>query len=262
VSRNDVQPENANRELVKGLLIAALVVGLPLAAVYWLAVRNEPGGPVEPGVVPEVVRSQVPAGERLSSGAPGSDPQSAYAGWAGTVADRTGIPARALQSYAVADLTVANTNPGCRLGWPTLAAIGAVESEHGRFDGRSLGGDGKPTSPVVGIPLDGSPGVQAIRDTDEGQLDGDRRWDRAVGPMQFLPATWDTWATDGDDDGIADPQDLDDAAVAAARYLCSSGRDLGTADGWVAAVLTYNRLDEYLNTVYDRATRYALDSRG
>jgi membrane-bound lytic murein transglycosylase B len=80
--------------------------------------------------------------------------------------------------------------------------------------------------------------------------------------MQFLPATWDTWATDGDDDGIADPQDLDDAAVAAARYLCSSGRDLGTADGWVAAVLTYNRLDEYLNTVYDRATRYALDSRG
>lgn len=254
--------QNANRELVKGLLIAALVVGVPLAFVYWLAVRNEPGGPEEPGAVPEVVRNQVPSGERLSAGARGASPQSAYAGWADMVGGRTGIPSRALQSYAVAESSVSGAKPGCRLDWPTLAAIGAVESDHGRFDGRLLRGDGKPSSPVVGIPLDGSPGVQEIRDTDNGRLDGDRRWDRAVGPMQFLPATWAAWGTDGDGDGVSDPQDLDDAAVAAARYLCASGRDLSKADGWVAAVLTYNRLDAYLNTVHDRATRYALDSRG
>lgn len=245
-------------------LVAAAVVGLPLALLCWAAAHKEPVGSLEPGAnaVPEVV---VPSNETIppaAPGAPGTDPQAAYAGWAETVAARTGIPARALQSYAVAEVTVANANPGCRLGWPTIAAIGSVESAHAGFDGRSLGTDGKPSSPIIGIPLDGSPGVQAIRDTDNGRLDGDQQWDRAIGPMQFLPATWKTWATDGDDDGSADPQDLDDAAVAAARYLCASGRDLGSAAGWVAAVLSYNELNEYVTTVHDRATRYAIESRG
>ncbi len=45
-------------------------------------------------------------------------------------------------------------------------------------------------------------------------------YDRAVGPMQFLPGTWGRWGSDGDRDGVSDPQDVDDAALAAARYLC------------------------------------------
>ncbi len=39
------------------------------------------------------------------------------------------------------------------------------------------------------LPLNGANGTQAIRDTDAGQLDGDSIWDRAVGPMQFIPST-------------------------------------------------------------------------
>ena len=71
-------------------------------------------------------------------------------------------------------------------------------------------------------------------------LHGDPEWDHAVGPLQFLPSTWETWGRDGDGDGTADPQDLDDAAAAAAAYLCGAGQDLTTGPGWSAAVYAYN----------------------
>ena len=45
--------------------------------------------------------------------------------------------------------------------------------------------------------------------------------------MQFIPSTWRTWQTDGDGDGVADPNDIDDAALAAAGYLCQSGDLIG-----------------------------------
>jgi membrane-bound lytic murein transglycosylase B len=45
-------------------------------------------------------------------------------------------------------------------------------------------------------------GVQAIVDTEQGRYDRDTRWDRAVGPMQFLPSTWRTWGVDGDSDRL------------------------------------------------------------
>jgi membrane-bound lytic murein transglycosylase B len=75
--------------------------------------------------------------------------------------------------------------------------------------------------------------------------------------MQFIPSTWRTWASDGDGDGVDDPQDLDDAAYAAARYLCASGGDLSTATGWSAAILSYNHSDAYVHAVYDAAKAYA-----
>ena len=75
--------------------------------------------------------------------------------------------------------------------------------------------------------------------------------------MQFLRSTWARWAADGDGDGTADVDDLDDAALAAARYLCAFRTDLGTGAGWVAAVRSYNHSDAYVRSVWDAATAYA-----
>ena len=75
--------------------------------------------------------------------------------------------------------------------------------------------------------------------------------------MQFLPGTWAMWATDGDGDGRRDPLDLDDAAAAAARYLCAGGHDLSSGSGWADAILTYNRARVYVDDVYAAAVGYA-----
>ncbi len=177
--------------------------------------------------------------------------------WAERVHQHTRIPARALQAYARAEATLATENPACRLSWSTLAGIGAVESDHGRYKGRSLDQNGKPSAPIIGVALNGRPGIEAIPDTDNGRLDRDRRWDRAIGPLQFIPSTWALAGADGDADGRKDPQDIDDAAVAAARYLCRTGIDLGSAGDRRRAILSYNNSGDYLRLVNTRATEYA-----
>lgn len=177
--------------------------------------------------------------------------------WARQVAAATGVPVRALLAYASADLTVDAEQPGCGIGWNTLAAIGAVESGHGTHGGATLGQDGHPSPPIRGIPLDGQrEGVAAIADTDDGVWDGDVTWDRAVGPMQFIPSTWARWEADGNGDGVGDPNQIDDAALAAVHYLCASG-NMTTPDGWRAAVLSYNRSDAYADQVAQIANGYA-----
>jgi membrane-bound lytic murein transglycosylase B len=188
-------------------------------------------------------------------------PQRSFAGWASEMAAVTGIPARALQAYANAHAVVAETQPDCRLTWVTLAGVARVESDHGQYRNRTLGEDGRPSSPIIGVPLDGSPRVRAIGDTDGGALDGDRRWDRAVGPFQFIPSTWARWRSDGDGDGVGEPQDIDDSAVAAARYLCAGSRDLASGDGWLGAVLSYNNSMSYAQQVYSNAEGYAQRAR-
>ena len=143
------------------------------------------------------------------------------------------------------------------MSWTTLAAIGRVESDHGRLGRADLDADGVARPPVVGVALDGGPGLAEIRDTDGGRLDGDRDHDRAVGPMQFLPATWARHGVDGDGDGVRDPHDLDDAAASAAAYLCANGRDVTDGDDWWSGVLTYNRSVDYARRVWTAADRYA-----
>jgi membrane-bound lytic murein transglycosylase B len=176
--------------------------------------------------------------------------------WSKTAAARSGVPARALRAYAGAELAQRSATPDCRLSWSTLAGIGRVESDHGRFGGARVDADGEIRPSIVGPPLDGSPGVREIRDTDGGRLDGDPTFDRAVGPMQFLPSTWARYGADGNGDGVNDPHQLDDAALAAAHYLCADGRDTASGEGWWAGVLTYNSSVDYARLVWAAADRY------
>ncbi|MGH4009888.1 MAG: lytic transglycosylase domain-containing protein [Pseudonocardiaceae bacterium] len=185
----------------------------------------------------------------------------AFADWASKLSPVTAIPQRALQAYAHAHAVMAAIRPNCRLTWVTLAGIAAVESKHGNFQGRDLGADGLPSAPIIGIPLNGAPGVRAIADTDGGLLDGDKVWDRAVGPFQFIPSTWAAWRADGNLDGISDPQNIDDSALAAAQYLCADNRNLGSGDDWLRAVLSYNNSVEYAQQVYGFSQGYARNAK-
>jgi len=192
---------------------------------------------------------------------PGERSTEALATWAAPMSVRTGVPVVALQAYALAELTVAQRIPGCNLRWPTLAGIGLVESNHGRGAGATLLNDGRAIPPIFGAPLDGQGGRRAIADTDGGRFDNDRTWDRAMGPMQFIPSTWARYAADGDGDGDTNPHDIDDAALAAATYLCAGGRNLSTANDWWSAILSYNNVETYVRNVYAAANDYGLRSR-
>lgn len=168
----------------------------------------------------------------------------------------TGVPRRALQAYVGAARQLQVDQPTCGLAWNTLAGIGAAESSHGAFGGARLGKDGVASPRIIGVPLDGTQGNRAIRDTDGGVLDGDTTWDRAVGPLQFIPTTWERWGASADG-GKPDPHNIDDAALAAGRYLCDSGTDLTTSEGWSRAVLSYNHSGSYARKISATATAYA-----
>lgn len=176
--------------------------------------------------------------------------------WVIEAANVLDIPPRAMASYAGASNAANEHYPQCGLGWNTLAAIGHVESDHGRIHGSEIDDDGVAIPSIVGIALTGS-ATASHPDTDGGVLDGDTTWDRAVGPMQFIPSTWILYAADGNGDGVADPQNIDDAALAAAAYLCDVGGDLGVAQNWIRAVAAYNHSVEYNNRVADAANHYA-----
>jgi hypothetical protein len=156
------------------------------------------------------------------------------------------IPATVLDAYKKAAAALAKSAPGCNLPWQLLAAIGQVES--GQARGGRVNAGGTTHSPILGPQLNGA-GFATIRDTDNGAYDGDSAYDRAVGPMQFIPSTWATWGADGNGDGRADPNNIYDAALAAGRYLCAGGRDLSDPYDLDRAILGYNRSQEYLRTV-------------
>jgi len=116
-----------------------------------------------------------------------------------------GIPAEYLAAYQAA----APTCPG--LPWTLLAAVGQIESGHGRNNGPSSAG--------------------------------------AVGPMQFMPSTFARYAVDGDHNGTLDAWDPQDAIFTAAHYLCVSGAKGGSAAGIQAALLAYNHAQWYVDLV-------------
>jgi hypothetical protein len=165
-----------------------------------------------------------------------------------------GIPAVVLDAYRRAEKTLTATQPSCHLSWSVLAGIGRIESGHasgGRVDtaGNTLG-------PILGPRLDGSPGVAAIRDTDHGVLDTDTVWDRAVGPMQFIPSSWRRHGVDGNRDGAANPHNIYDSTLAAGSYLCAGGRDLSDPTQLQAALFGYNHSATYVAIVLRWAHAY------
>ena len=141
---------------------------------------------------------------------PGSGPGNADA----AVSDfaRQDIPAAALAAYQAATRFC----PG--LSWTVLAAIGKVESDHGRSN---------------------LPGVHS-----------GTNFAGAAGPMQFLLSTWSLPGI-----GAGDIYNLVDAAAAAARYLCSNGA--GDPTRLRDAIWHYNHAWWYVNEVLDLAARYA-----
>jgi membrane-bound lytic murein transglycosylase B len=238
----------------------ARILALAVAGLAILSATAFAGGGRTPHPSPRVLAlAHVAAPSALPVAAPEPDQPAVRRGvrldphWLRTTAQLAGIPAPALRAYARAQL---DAPPGCALGWTTLAAIGWVESRHGTIGGRALHADGRPSSPILGPTLDGSGAVAAIPAEAAGTaLHGDEAWDHAVGPMQFLPSSWAVWRRDGDADGRLDPQDLDDAAAAAAAYLCAGGSLTGS--GWAAAVLSYNHDPGYVGLVHDAAEAYA-----
>ncbi|MGO1256320.1 MAG: lytic transglycosylase domain-containing protein [Microbacterium gubbeenense] len=175
--------------------------------------------------------------------------------WLDQTAEATGIPRRALSAYVAA--SVRAENDGCTVGWNTLAGIGWVESHHGALQGGSIEADGVARPGIIGIPLDGTNKTMEIRDTDGGAFDGDAEYDRAVGPLQFIPETWRIWGVDVSGDGVADPHNIDDAAATTARYLCRLDGTLETDETWIRAVRSYNDTLDYQTRVATAAARYA-----
>jgi len=98
-------------------------------------------------------------------------------------------------------------------------------------------------------------GFAVIVDTDNGTLDGNSSWDRAVGPMQFIPETWSYWDTDGNGDGVIDPQNLYDAAASAGRFLCHLSTTRGASPS--SFLLGYNSSDVYVRNVVAAAENFA-----
>jgi membrane-bound lytic murein transglycosylase B len=263
------------------LALAVLVLALGGGAAWAVNVASRPGPQVN--VAPQFVieREFVDPGSSVpgSAGAvppptqnpavsnpaqhPGQPPTDAstsesVTAWVNRISGSTDIPPRVLRAYANADLMMRADQPSCRLSWTMLAGIGHVESHHGRYGGASIDAGGRETIPVIGVQLDGGTGFQRIPDTDHGTLDGDPTWDHAVGPMQFLPGTWRKWGARASRDGNPpDPQNIDDAALTAGRYLCSGGRDLATPKGWWDGVLSYNNSVDYGQQVFSAADAYA-----
>ncbi|MEV5312253.1 lytic murein transglycosylase [Streptomyces sp. NPDC052610] len=176
-----------------------------------------------------------------------------------------GIPATVLDAYKKAEAELRESKPGCNLPWQLLAAIGKVES--GQARGGRVTADGTTVSPILGPQLNGV-GFANISDTDDGAYDGDASYDRAVGPMQFIPSTWEWAGRDGNGDGKKDPNNVYDAALAAGHYLCRFGWDLSTDADLRSAILSYNNSTDYLNTVlswleyYRKGTHEVPDGTG
>jgi membrane-bound lytic murein transglycosylase B len=163
------------------------------------------------------------------------------------------IPALALNAYQNAERMMAAAYPGCGISWNLLAGIGRIESLHafgGQTDAR-----GTPVTPIYGPALDGTlPGNEVIVQSVQS---GRTTYARAMGPMQFLPGTWARYASDGDGDGKADVQNLYDASLAAARYLCSGGLNLRDPSQVMTAILRYNNSTAYASNVLGWAAAYA-----
>jgi Transglycosylase SLT domain len=254
--------------LVTGVVVAPPIHLVSLRAESAASVAVDGGGPVNlalPWDKPVAPATPLPVDPSLTGitsplvGADGAAPSASGAVNATpavvVTGSASGIPANVLVAYQHAAQAIVANDPSCHLPWPILAGIGKVESGHAR--GGELDATGRTLSPILGPVLNGAPGVAAIPDSDGGRWDGDSVWDRAVGPMQFIPSSWRAHSVDGNGDGNADPSNIYDSTLAAAGYLCTGGRDLSRTSDLRQAVFGYNHSWPYVNTVLAWATAYA-----
>lgn len=197
-----------------------------------------------PSLVLPPAEAAMPDADR--SGPSGYSPQSLGVAGRGEGA-RLGVPALVLQAYRRSATRLSVLDPGCNLSWEVLAGIGKVESGHA--GGGQLNSGGDTLRPILGPVLDGTP-FAAVPDSDGGRLDGDSTWDRAVGPMQFIPGSWARFASDGNDDSVRDPHNVFDAALAAGIYLCVGDADLALRSSLLRALYRYNHSAAYVRTVH------------
>ncbi|WP_159231076.1 lytic transglycosylase domain-containing protein [Mycolicibacterium vanbaalenii] len=214
---------------------------MPLAAVE-LSPDDRSGASV-------VAVTKTPAPLRIAASNSSAPPPAAVVNSPGALR----IPSMALAAYRNAESMMTAAYPGCGVSWNLLAGIGRIESMHaygGATDSR-----GTAVRPIYGPTLDGTlPGNEVIVQS----RTADRvTYARAMGPMQFLPGTWSRYASDGDGDGKADVQNIYDASLAAARYLCSGGMNLRNQSDVMAAILRYNNSMAYARNVLSWAASYA-----
>ncbi|HEY9555103.1 MAG TPA: lytic transglycosylase domain-containing protein, partial [Acidimicrobiales bacterium] len=162
----------------------------------------------------------------------------------------------ALDAYRQAAVSMAFEQPACGVQWWAVAGISRVEGHHGTYGGSTVALGGDTTKRIIGIQLNGTNQTAVIGDSDGGALDGDPVFDRAVGPMQFIPQTWTRFAADGNGDGVASPFNLYDATLAAARYLCTSSHGLADDPGLRSAYFSYNHSEHYVSSVLGHARAY------
>ncbi|MFB8211118.1 NlpC/P60 family protein [Streptomyces sp. NPDC056010] len=179
---------------------------------------------------------------------------------AGTPGKVAGIGPVMLSAYTRAATQVTTLRPKCKgMRWSVIAGIGKIESNHA--SGHTIADNGNITPRILGVRLNGS-GIGGNRtsftDTDRGRLDGDTAYDRAVGPMQFLPSTWNgPTGQDGNDDGVKNPHNAFDAALGTAVYLCGTGTtDLSKTAQLRKAIYRYNHSNTYVDDVTSHITEY------
>ncbi|MBL7490138.1 lytic transglycosylase domain-containing protein, partial [Frankia sp. AgW1.1] len=209
---------------------------------------------VSPGISSGVSGDRVPTGALATAAAASPSPASTAGGLVGLAGGERRIPLPVLTAYQQAAATLAGEQPACHLRWQLLAGIGKVES--GNATGRQISPDGTVTPTILGPRLTGHGGFARITDTDHGALDHDTTYDRAVGPLQFLPSTWASAGRDGNADHRRDPNNIHDAALTAGGYLCAHHRDLANPTQLAAAIRAYNPSDAYVRAVLAWTTGY------
>ena len=250
----------ARRSLSRWQKASALVPMAVLVAAWGAALTNtglaNASNGADAGAIPDVPGTAFDQPASVQKAPSGIDPRGG-SDMAVSTLSANGIPAAALYAYRRAENLLSKADASCNLPWHLVAAIGRVESNHGRTNNNTLSADGTAKPGIYGVPLDGKGGRARINDTDNGRLDKDPVLDRAVGPMQFIPGTWSSVGVDADGDGSKNPQDIDDAATAAGVYLCAGPGDLTKRSDASAAVLRYNRSSSYVDLVLSISERYA-----
>ncbi|MFW0791393.1 hypothetical protein [Gordonia sp. CPCC 205333] len=176
--------------------------------------------------------------------------------WSELHADPYDIPERALRAYAYAAAAMDKAVPACKIGWSTLAGIGKVSSDNGSANNSSLAPDGTVSPAQRDLDQANPPKSAPPADTDAGRYDGNQLLDVTMGPMQILPSRWEQFATDADNNGKAEPDNIDDASLTAARFLCAAGGDLSKSDGWTAALNQFNATPGFAAKVHAIAALY------